>query len=257
LTRLERAASLNAVKQLRTVNRSTTAMPSPDRRARQKAALRQEILAAARELFAQEGYEQVSMRRIAEKIDYSPTTLYLHFQDKAELLFHVCEETFAKLVAKGEKIRAEKGDPLTKLKRIGRDYIEFGLKHPGHYKVTFMVQHEPGSLDEHYEHSMGHRMFALLESSVAECMERGAFRRVDLRLASQTLWAGVHGITSLLIARPDFPWTETERTIALLLEVICAGFARDLNPSATGAQESTAPPRVYPSAKLQTANLTL
>jgi AcrR family transcriptional regulator len=212
-------------------------MPPLDRRAREKAALRQEILAAARDLFALEGYEQVSMRRIAEKIDYSPTTLYLHFADKAELLFHVCEDTFQKLVKQGERVRAGAGDPLAKLKRIGRQYIEFGLKHPSHYKVTFMVQHEPDNLGEHYEHSMAHRAFALLEESVAECMERGVFRRVDLRLASQSLWAAVHGITSLLIARPDFPWTEQERTIDLLLDVVCAGFSANTAPAALPAPD--------------------
>ena len=218
-------------------------MPPRDRRAREKAALRQEILAAARDLFAQEGYEQVSMRRIAERIDYSPTTLYLHFQDKAELLFHVCEETFQKLVAKAEAIRAGQGEALAKLKLIGRNYVEFGLKHPSHYKVTFMVQHERGSLDEHYERSMAHRAFELLEGSVAECIERGVFRPVELRLASQSLWAAVHGITSLLIARPDFPWVEPERTIELLLDAVCAGFMSELAvPTAATSGRLPQPP---------------
>ena len=74
---------------------------------------------------------------------------------------------------------------------------------------------------------MGHRAFTLLEEGVAECIASGVFRPVNLRLASQTLWACVHGITSLLIARPDFPWTEQDRTIDLLLDVICAGFAAE------------------------------
>lgn len=202
-------------------------MSRTDRRAREKAALRREILSAARELFAQEGYEHVSMRRIAEKIDYSPTTLYLYFEDKADLLFHVCEEIFQKLVAKGEEIRAEAGDPLDKLKRIGRHYIEFGLNHPVHYKLAFMVQHEPGSLEKHYEHSMAHQAFGQLEASVAECMAEGIFRRDDLRLASQCLWAAMHGITSLLIARPDFPWSEPAQTIELLIDAVCAGLAAE------------------------------
>src|SRR5215472_4189832 len=113
-------------------------MSSKARREREKAALRLEILRAARDLFVHEGYENVSMRRIAEKIDYSPTTVYLHFVDKADLLFHICEETFAKLAAKGERLLAERTDPLTKLKQLGRSYIEFGLQHPDHYKLTFM-----------------------------------------------------------------------------------------------------------------------
>ena len=64
-----------------------------ERRAREKKELRQEILDAARDLFLREGYENVSMRKIAEKIEYSPTTIYLYFQDKADLLDCICEET--------------------------------------------------------------------------------------------------------------------------------------------------------------------
>jgi len=200
-------------------------MSSKARRVREKAALKREILNAARDLFVQDGYENVSMRRIAEKIDYSPTTVYLHFTDKADLLFHICEETFAKLVAQGDKLVAHKIDPLTKLKMFGRAYIEFGLKHPDHYRLTFMVQHEPGELEERYENSMGHRAFELLRSCVEECIAKGVFRRLDLSLTSQALWAGVHGITSLLIARPDFPWVEKDGTIDLLVDSVCAGFA--------------------------------
>ena len=202
-------------------------MSSKARRVREKAALKREILNAARDLFVQDGYENVSMRRIAEKIDYTPTTVYLHFIDKADLLFHLCEETFAKLVAKGDKLLAEKIDPLTKLKMFGRTYIEFGLKHPDHYKLAFMVQHEQDELEERYENSMGHRAFEILRLCVKECIAKGVFRRIDLSQTSQALWAGVHGITSLLIARPDFPWTEKDQTIDLLIDSLCAGFSKE------------------------------
>ena len=201
-------------------------MSSKARREREKKALKQEILRAARDLFVQDGYENVSMRRIAEKIDYSPTTVYLHFIDKADLLFHICEETFAKLVVQGENLLAHKIDPLAKLKMFGHAYIEFGLRHPDHYRLTFMVQHEPDELKGRYENSMGHRAFELLRSCVEECIAQGVFRRLDLNLTSQALWAGVHGITSLLIARPDFPWTEKDQTIDLLVDSLCAGFSK-------------------------------
>lgn len=202
-------------------------MGSKARREREKAALKREILNAARDLFVRDGYENVSMRRIAEKIDYSPTTVYLHFIDKADLLFHICEDAFAKLVAQGDKLLAHKIDPLTKLKMFGRAYIEFGLKHPGYYKLTFMVQHEQDELEGRYENSMGHRAFEILRSCVNECIAKGVFGRLDLSQASQALWAGVHGITSLLIARPDFPWVEKDRTIDLLIDSLCDGFSKD------------------------------
>src|SRR5437667_7394080 len=111
-------------------------MGTKQRREREKEALRQDILDAARELFVNEGYENVSMRRIAEKIDYSPTTIYLYFEDKGDLLFQISEETFSKLASKSESLLEEMTDPVATLRKIERAYVEFGLKHPNHYRVT-------------------------------------------------------------------------------------------------------------------------
>jgi AcrR family transcriptional regulator len=61
-----------------------------ERRERQRQSLRKQILDAARELFTELGYEAVSMRRIADKIGYSPTTIYLHFADKEALVRELC-----------------------------------------------------------------------------------------------------------------------------------------------------------------------
>src|SRR5215469_11069349 len=86
-----------------------------ERKLRQKKFLRQEILDAASELFVKEGFENVSMRRIAEKIEYSPTTIYLYFKDKAELLEQVCHETFARLTAHLTRILEQPGDPAEQI----------------------------------------------------------------------------------------------------------------------------------------------
>jgi len=107
-----------------------------ERRARQKKFLRQEILDAASELFVRDGYENVSMRRIADKIEYSPTTIYIYFKDKAELLEQVCKETFARLVQRLTKIMEQPGDPVERLKRGLIAYIQFGLENPHHYRAT-------------------------------------------------------------------------------------------------------------------------
>ena len=80
-------------------------MSVADRGQREKLALRQEILAAARQSFAKEGYESVSMRRIAQKIEYSPTTIYPYFRDKDGPIQELCQETFAlrgRAVGEGE-----------------------------------------------------------------------------------------------------------------------------------------------------------
>jgi AcrR family transcriptional regulator len=98
-----------------------------ERRARQKSLLRQEILDAARDILVREGYDSLSMRRVADKIDYSPTAIYLHFKDRDELVFCVCEEFMAGLVREMKDIVGRTSDPMAALRKSLRRYIEFGL----------------------------------------------------------------------------------------------------------------------------------
>jgi len=195
------------------------------RREREKEELRQEILDAARELFVKEGYENVSMRRIAEKIEYSPTTIYLYFEDKASLLFAICEETFAKLARRMEAITAEGGDPIETLKRVCRTYVEFGLKYPNHYKVTFINHPELhlGAASYLREGSMGLKCYATLRSNVEECIKQKKFREQDVEAITQAMWASGHGITSLLITKPDFPWVNQNRLLDFMIDISIRG----------------------------------
>jgi AcrR family transcriptional regulator len=198
-----------------------------ERRARQKKFLRQEILDAASELFVRNGYENVSMRRIADKIEYSPTTIYIYFKDKAELLEQVCKETFARLVERLSKIMEQPGDPVERLKRGLVAYIEFGLQNPHHYRATFMMP-LPDGFDKakyHTEDSPGMQAFAFLTRGLGECIRAGKMPAMNVELASQTLWAGIHGITSLLITHETFPWVGREKVIHSTVDTLVAGVA--------------------------------
>src|SRR6266403_3975312 len=141
-----------------------------ERRARQKKFLRQEILDAASELFVRDGYENVSMRRIADKIEYSPTTIYIYFKDKAELLEQVCKETFARLVQRLTKIMEQPGEPVERLKRGLIAYIQFGLENPHHHRATFMMPLPEEFKPEkyHQEDSPGMQAFSFLTRGVTE-----------------------------------------------------------------------------------------
>jgi AcrR family transcriptional regulator len=195
-----------------------------ERREREKENLRQDILDVAREMFATEGYESVSMRKIADKIEYSPTTIYLYFKDKNELLYQICEETFAQL---GQRIRAisePETDLLVRLKKGLQAYIEFGIAHPHHYSVTFMnpIFAEP-TPEYSYEGSMGQRTFDFLRSQVADCVAAGKLKNGDIDAISQALWAGIHGTTSLLIGHIDFPFVEKSKLIDTVIDSMVDG----------------------------------
>jgi AcrR family transcriptional regulator len=201
-------------------------MSVADRRQREKFALRQEILAAARQLFAKEGYESVSMRRIAQKIEYSPTTIYLYFRDKDELIRELCDETFSLLTKKIQKAVSGGGDPVEQVKRGIRAYVDFGLQHPNHYRTTFLTPHDCLDPKEHGE-SPGRGAFEFLLKGIAECVTAGRFRETDVNAIGQALWSMVHGLTALQITHRDcFPWIERERLITLTIDTAVAGLLR-------------------------------
>ena len=196
-----------------------------ERRARQKKYLRQEILDAASELFVRDGYENVSMRRIADKIEYSPTTIYIYFKDKAELLEQVCKETFSKLVQRLSKIMEQPGDPVERLKSGLVAYIEFGLENPHQYRATFMMP-IPEAFDRekhHHPDSPGMQAFSFLTRGLTGCIRAGKVREVNVELAAQTLWAGIHGVTSLLITHQTFLSAGREKLIHATVDTLVAG----------------------------------
>ena len=182
-----------------------------ERREREKSETRDKILDAARQLFVSEGYEGVSMRKVAEKIEYSPTAIYVHFADKNELFHELCRQDFARLQ---EVVATEMpSDPIECLQKIGRNYIQFGERFPNHYVFMFMTPHPGQDLDEQDREIVGNPevdAYAFLKRAVQDAINAGCFREgvQDAELVSQTLWASVHGVISLNIAKGKDPWVE-------------------------------------------------
>ncbi|MEZ5427867.1 MAG: TetR/AcrR family transcriptional regulator [Pyrinomonadaceae bacterium] len=195
-----------------------------ERKEREQEKLRQKILDAASELFAREGYQNVSMRKIARRIEYSPTTIYLYFKDKADLLYQICEETFANLIKEIEKIETTFYEPIICLRKGMRAYIDFGLKYPNHYEVTFIAPLSDYLGEQHsYEGSSGQKAFEHIVQQVSESMKACQIKRGDVNTISQTLWAGIHGVTSLLIAHEDFPFVEKDELIDNTIDTLIKG----------------------------------
>src|SRR6266498_4785089 len=107
-----------------------------ERREREKLETRDLILDAARELFVTEGYEGVSMRKVADKIEYSPTAIYVHFADKEALFRELCHQDYARLASVLQS-SVMSTDPIGRVRQIGSIYTEFGARYPNHYKFMF------------------------------------------------------------------------------------------------------------------------
>jgi AcrR family transcriptional regulator len=200
-------------------------MAGKQRRAREKEGLREEILDAARTLFVKEGNENVSIRKIADRIEYAPGTIYLYFRDKAEILDRICEETFARLIVKQKAIENDTAPPLDKLRRGLRLYIQFGLDNPNHYIVTFIqakLNREAHSVFQ----TTGQQAFACLRQGVQACVDAGELVSNDTDELAQTLWAGIHGLTSVLITCTGFPFVEQTRLIDRMVHTLVEGVRR-------------------------------
>lgn len=198
-----------------------------ERKAREKQELRRQILDATRELFVREGYESVSMRKIADKIEYSPASIYTYFKDKDEILDCLCEETFLKLhLEKSAAVHETNGDPLEALKKGMETYIRFGLDHPEDYIVTFILKaapyEKPGSHATR-KAKTGQRCFGGMRDLVRQCMEEGKIQHADLEETSQAIWAGIHGLTALLITQSGFPFVERDKLIRRVIEILVGG----------------------------------
>jgi AcrR family transcriptional regulator len=179
-------------------------MPPNDRRHRERDELQERILSAARELFVKEGYEAVSMRKIAAAIDYTAPALYTHFKDKTELMKELCRRDFAEF-DEGLLQLAAIADPVVRILAAGMGYVQNGLKRPHHYRLMFMTPPPPDLKMDPTEvaqfNQPDHSGYALLRQTVKEAVEAGRLRPElkDPEAIAQILWAGVHGIVSLQI----------------------------------------------------------
>jgi AcrR family transcriptional regulator len=218
-------------------------MKSATRRKQHQDALRERILDAARELFVTVGVEAVSMRKIAEKIGYSATTLYNYFEDKVALLHALCGADFGVLHESFQKIRRI-ADPIDRLRRLGQTYIRFALAYPNHYRLMFMTpkvhsDREEGACTEIDHGDPDHDAYAFLRATVVEGLTAGVFRKEyrDPDLLSQVLWSGMHGVASLhLIMGNDswIGWRPVDQVAQTAVDVLIRGLLRE-DRGGTGA----------------------
>ena len=209
-------------------------MTVADRRAREREQLRQKILDTARELFIAHGYDGVTLRKIANAIEYSPGTIYGYFRDKDELLRALCVADF-EIFEKSLPREFATANPLDAIRAIGAAYVRFALGHPNQYRLMFMTP-KPAVMNELDADVLAKRGdpardgYALLRHVVQTAIDGNLLRDRfhDSEVVAQTLWAGVHGMASLEIAMSTSPWLQwapREARIDAMLDAVVHGLA--------------------------------
>ena len=191
---------------------------SRQRRDQEKQDVRQAILDAAAELFREHGYERFSLRQVAEQIGYSPTTIYLYFADKDDLLFTVADVGFTRFGAQLVAAAASTTDPAGRLAALGRAYIDFGIQNPAYYQLMFMQRGDFLMAQRDGECKPRIDSFGVLQQAVRDAINAGALRTGDAAPYADALWALVHGTVAMAITMPFFPAERAQAAAA-------AGFA--------------------------------
>lgn len=187
---------------------------------------RAEILAAAERIFVEHGYEGATIRKIADEVGLSSTALYMHFAEKGEILQEICRQAFTALLDLNTAVVAESAAPLERMRRMMLAYIDFGFANPNAYRLVYMtrpVELQDGPQSAAQE--LGAGLFRSFEQVVEDAEAQGLLRG-DARTTAQVLWAGCHGVVSLVISKPYFDWVDRDALVTALLDGLFAGLMK-------------------------------
>lgn len=173
-------------------------MTISERKMREREEMRSLILDGARQIFLEKGYAQTSIRNIAEKIEYSPGTIYLYFRDKDEICHALHEEGFRRMLAQMQPLQ-HVADPMERLRAMGRVYLDFARRNKDFYDLMFIMDSPMDHEKDQAKWAMGQQTLGLLKEVLRSCQERGHFAGRNLDYLSFIIWSAMHGMCALYI----------------------------------------------------------
>lgn len=199
-----------------------------ERKEREREEMRKLILDGAQKLFLLNGFDKVSIRNIADEIEYSPATIYLYFKDKNELLYALHQRGFVQMVQEFQPLLLLT-DPFEKLVEMGRSYIRFAVENPELFDLMFIMTAPMDTLEKK-EWVEGDQAFGLLMQVVQECMDAGVFQKHDVQATAMMIWSGIHGYTALFLRKRLGMFPECDRQIIMddAFDLFCETLRRGL-----------------------------
>ncbi|BCY09919.1 TetR/AcrR family transcriptional regulator [Actinoplanes sp. L3-i22] len=187
-------------------------MPIPERKERERADRERLIVATARELAEQQGWDAVTTRRLAERIEYSQPVLYSHFRGKREIIGAVALQGAAEMAVALRAATSAAAGPRDRVLALARAYLDYAARNPAVYDAMFQLDGGLAFARAETPEPLKDAFAALLESLGAVAGEG-----VDPGLFTELFWAGLHGLATLTRAG-RLPAADGERRMALLVD---------------------------------------
>jgi AcrR family transcriptional regulator len=170
-----------------------------DPRTRRKQVLRQKILDVSREILLSQGFAALTMRRVAEAIDYSPAAIYLHFQSREQIAQELCFAGLRRLYERLQSVTAK--DPATRLSGYARAYLEYSQSDPETYRLIFMADSQlTKAVFTHQDSGGGEGALRLIVTAFTELHNGSKKTCGKPSELAELFWASLHGLASLRIA---------------------------------------------------------
>ena len=198
-----------------------------ERQERDREAVGRAILDAARELFVSEGYQTVSIRKIAERIEYSPAAIYGYFPSKDDIFFALAEEGFHLLKGPddpGRSARLQALEPLDRIRERFWHLYEFSREHPQYFALMFVDRDVPRISREYERFAFVRDMKQLMVAQIQEGIDTGALpSTLDASVACRMLTMGVLGVGAMRLSDRLGPPDQADLLARDVLNALLAG----------------------------------
>ena len=195
-----------------------------ERRLREKEKLRSAILGTAWQMVADEGWQSLSIRRIADAIEYSVPVIYDHFQNKEAILIEFAKEGFKLLAKKIGDAKAKTEDPAEQLRLIAYTYWDFAFKYREHYQLMYGLGMQGCEVEKCLPEQTTFRK--LVMEPITQIIEKGSNPNANPCLKYYTFWSILHGLISIKNMRGNAVSDEINK---MVMDDAISGFVKNLN----------------------------
>ncbi len=188
--------------------------------------LRQRILDAARDVFSRDGFEAVSLRQVAATAGCTAPAIYLHFEDRDELIQQLCLTDYLTLASALQTL-ARHRDPLRRIQGAAEAILDFGLAHPHSYRLLFLTPRPFATSEEgRRRNTPEQNAYLFVREALTKAQEVGELMSGDPDLFTQTFLAGIHGVIAIeVVGFQDtfIDWRPLKRRFRLMVETLLQG----------------------------------